>query len=110
MAAALASVMALSLAGCGRAATKETTKAAETKTAETKAEGETSVKEEAAGGKIGLMVGTVAISEEEYRTAESWQKKLGADEVVIQTYPDNFMSEEETTISNMPVSYTHLSC
>ena len=36
MAAALASVMALSLAGCGRAATKETTKAAETKTAETK--------------------------------------------------------------------------
>ena len=101
MAAALASVMALSLAGCGRAATKETTKAAETKTAETKAEGETSVKEEAAGGKIGLMVGTVAISEEEYRTAESWQKKLGADEVVIQTYPDNFMSEEETTISNM---------
>ncbi len=105
LAAALASVMVLSLAACGRAATKETTKAPE----ETKAAGETKGADEettaaaaaATDGKIGLMVGTVAISEEEYRTAESWQKKLGEDKVVIQTYPDNFMSEEETTISNM---------
>lgn len=52
-------------------------------------------------GKIGIMVGTVAISEEEYRTAELWKEVLGEDKVVIQNYPDNFMKEQETTISNM---------
>lgn len=52
-------------------------------------------------GKIGIMVGTISTSEEEYRTAELWQETFGADKVVIQNYPDNFMKEEETTISNM---------
>ena len=52
-------------------------------------------------GKIGIMCGTVATSEEQYRTAEAWKNKLGEDRVVIQTYPDNFMKEQETTISNM---------
>lgn len=52
-------------------------------------------------GKIGIMVGTVATSEEEYRTAEIWKEVFGEDKVVIQNYPDNFMKEQETTISNM---------
>lgn len=52
-------------------------------------------------GKIGIMVGTVATSEEEYRTAEIWKETFGEDKVVIQNYPDNFMKEQETTISNM---------
>ena len=52
-------------------------------------------------GKIGLMVGTVSSSEEEYRAAERWLKTLGEDHCTIQTYPDNFMKEEETTISNL---------
>ena len=52
-------------------------------------------------GKIGIMCGTIATSEEQYRTAEAWKEKLGEDRVVIQTYPDNFMKEQETTISNL---------
>ncbi len=52
-------------------------------------------------GKIGIMVGTVATSEEEYRTAELWQETFGSDKVTIQNYPVNFMKEQETTISNM---------
>lgn len=101
----LVAVMVLSLVACGNKADSGKTEtdggAAETKAEESKgAEEETSSGADA-NGKIGLMVGTVAISEEEYRSAEAWQKQLGEDKVVIQTYPDNFMSEEETTISNM---------
>ena len=55
----------------------------------------------ASEGKIGIMCGTIATSEEQYRTAEAWKEKLGEDRVVIQTYPDNFMKEQETTISNL---------
>lgn len=51
--------------------------------------------------KIGIMTGTVAQNEEEFRRAEAIQKQLGADRVVIATYPERFMQEQETTISNM---------
>ena len=51
-------------------------------------------------GKIGLLVATVSQNEEEYRKAEEVQKKFGKDRVVIQTYPDNHMKEQETTIAN----------
>ena len=69
----------------------------------TSSEGESSVAEtsEESKGKIGIICGTVSYSEEEYRAAEYWKNKLGEDRVVIQTYPDNFMKEQETTISNM---------
>lgn len=50
--------------------------------------------------KIGLLVATVSQNEEEYRKAEEVQKKFGKDRVVIQTYPDNHMKEQETTIAN----------
>lgn len=50
--------------------------------------------------KIGLLVATVSQNEEEYRKAEEVQKKFGKDKVVIQTYPDNHMKEQETTIAN----------
>ncbi len=84
----LAAMMVLSLSACGGS--------------DSGSDGTGSAGGESSGeGKIGLMVGTVAISEEEYRSAEAWQNELGEDKVVIQTYPDNFMSEEETTISNM---------
>lgn len=104
----LAVITVLSLAACGSKKAEETEKAT-TKAAKTEAETKTAGTEAAATddeipefeGKIGLMVGTVAISEEEYRTAQAWQQKLGEDKVVIQNYPDNFMSEEETTISNL---------
>ncbi|EYE88567.1 hypothetical protein Q428_07335 [Fervidicella metallireducens AeB] len=50
--------------------------------------------------KIGIMTGTVSQGEEEYRAAEKMKAKYG-DMIVLQTYPDNFMKEQETTISNV---------
>lgn len=51
--------------------------------------------------KIGIMTGTVTQNEEEYRMAEQMQEEFGADRIMIATYPDRFMQEQETTISNM---------
>lgn len=50
--------------------------------------------------KIGVMTGTVSQGEEEYRAAEKMKAKYG-DMIVLQTYPDNFMKEQETTIANV---------
>ncbi|WP_040212507.1 DUF3798 domain-containing protein [Clostridium polynesiense] len=49
--------------------------------------------------KIGVLTGTVSQNEEEYRAAEKMKKKYG-DMIVLQTYPDNFTKEQETTIAN----------
>lgn len=49
--------------------------------------------------KIGIITGTVAQGEDEYRAAERVIAKYGADRVIHRTYPDNFMAEQETTIS-----------
>lgn len=51
--------------------------------------------------KIGIMTGTVSQNEEEYRAAERVQEKFGKDRVLIQTYPDQFMKEQETVIANI---------
>lgn len=51
--------------------------------------------------KIGIMTGTVSQNEEEYRAAENVQAKYGKDRVLIMTYPDKFMDEQETTIANL---------
>ena len=51
--------------------------------------------------KIGIMTGTVSQNEEEFRKAEAIQKVYGADRILIATYPERFMQEQETTISNM---------
>lgn len=51
--------------------------------------------------KIGIMTGTVAQGEEEYRAAEKMIRKYGKEQIVFKTYPDNFMKEQETTISNL---------
>jgi len=50
--------------------------------------------------KIGVMTGTVSQGEEEFRMAEQMKAKYG-DMIVTSTYPDNFASETETTISNI---------
>lgn len=84
--------MIFTLGACGGTQNKDA--------GDTAAEGKTEEKHDTAG-KIGIMTGTIAGSEEEYRAAEAWQIKLGEDRVVIQTYPDNFMKEQETTISNL---------
>lgn len=77
----MALVMVLSLAGC-----KTTTATTDTKKA---------------AYKIGILTGTVSQNEEEYRAAERVVAKYGADRVVVKTYPDKFMDEQDTTISNI---------
>lgn len=49
--------------------------------------------------KIGIITGTVSQGEEEYRAAEKMKAKYG-DKIILQTYPDSFMKEQETTIAN----------
>lgn len=50
--------------------------------------------------KIGILTGTVSQGEDEYRAAQQIMKKYPG-RVVHMTYPDNFMQEQETTISNV---------
>lgn len=54
-----------------------------------------------AAPKIGIMTGTVSQGEEEYRAGEEMIKKYGKDRVIHVTYPDKFMDEQETTISQV---------
>lgn len=84
---ALAMLMAIPMAGCNSPA------ATEEPAAEPAADA-------AASYKIGIMTGTVSQGEEEYRAAEKMKEKYG-DQIILQTYPDNFMKEQETTIANV---------
>ena len=51
--------------------------------------------------KIAIMTGTVSQGEEEFRAAEKAIETWGAEHIVTATYPDNFMSEMETTVSTL---------
>ena len=51
--------------------------------------------------KIAIMTGTVSQGEEEFRAAEKAIATWGADHIITATYPDNFMSEMETTVSTL---------
>ncbi len=91
----LALVMLVSLAACGSpepAPAEEPAEGAAEAPAEEVAE-ETSYK-------IGVMTGTVSQGEEEFRAAENMKEVYG-DMIVLSTYPDRFMQEQETTITNM---------
>ena len=50
--------------------------------------------------KIAILTGTTSQGEEEFRAAERAQK-ADPEHIVTDTYPDNFMSETETTISKL---------
>lgn len=50
--------------------------------------------------KIALLTGTTSQNEEEFRAAER-QLKADPDHIITDTYPDNFMSEQETTVSKL---------
>jgi len=56
---------------------------------------------EEANWKVAILTGTVSQGEEEFRAAEKAVETWGADHIVTDTYPDNFMSEMETTISKL---------
>ncbi|MDI9460662.1 MAG: DUF3798 domain-containing protein [Saccharofermentanales bacterium] len=49
--------------------------------------------------KIGIVTGTVSQGEEEFQEAMAQIAKYGKDKIVHTTYPDNFSTETETTIS-----------
>ncbi|GKX29291.1 hypothetical protein SH1V18_17710 [Vallitalea longa] len=55
--------------------------------------------------KIGIITGTVSQNEEEYRAAQTTKQKFideyGEDKVILQTYPEKFMDEQETVIANI---------
>jgi len=51
--------------------------------------------------KIGIMVGTVSQGEDEFRAGQMVVAKYGTDHVKMVTYPDNFMQEQETVISQL---------
>ena len=51
--------------------------------------------------KIAILTGTVSQGEEEFRAAEKAIATWGADHIVTDTYPDNFMAEMETTVSKI---------
>lgn len=54
-----------------------------------------------AAWKIGIMSSTVTQNEEEFRMAEQMVQKYGSSRILHTTYPDKFMDEQETTITNM---------
>jgi len=97
----LALVMVMSLAACG-AKTEEAPAATEAAPAVTEAVAE-AVEEVATNDnwKVAIMTGTVSQGEEEFRAAEKAIATWGADHIITATYPDNFMSEMETTVSTL---------
>ena len=56
--------------------------------------------EEAANWKIAIMTGTTSQGEEEFRAAEALKEQY-PDNVITDTYPDQFMAEQETTIAKL---------
>jgi len=56
---------------------------------------------EEANWKVAILTGTVSQGEEEFRAAEKAIETWGAEHIITDTYPDNFMSEMETTISKL---------
>ena len=85
----LALVMMFSLAACAKPAAP----AAAGEPAATAAP-------EAPKYKVAIYTNTVSQNEEEFRSGEIAVKKYGADKIVTQTMPDNFMKEQEVLISN----------
>ena len=51
--------------------------------------------------KVAILTGTVSQGEEEFRAAEKAIATWGAEHIVTDTYPDNFRSEMETTVSKI---------
>ena len=51
--------------------------------------------------KVAILTGTTTQGEEEFRAAEKALAKYGPEHIITDTYPDNFMSETETTISKL---------
>jgi len=53
------------------------------------------------GFKIGVLTGTVSQGEDEYLGAERVIRRYGRHQILHKTYPDNFMTEQETTVTQL---------
>jgi hypothetical protein len=84
----LAGIMLLGMTACASPATQPATTGGEQPAAAEKK------------FKIAIYTNTVSQNEEEFRSAEKAVQKYGADMIVTQTIPDNFMKEQETVIAN----------
>ena len=103
----LAVVMALGLFGCAAqnnnapAAAPAAPAATEAAAAVTEAAETVAQSASNDNWKIAVLTGTTSQGEEEFRAAEKAVATWGADHIVTATYPDNFMSEMETTVSQL---------
>ena len=84
-------VLVMSMAACGKTGGNESNGGNQSNTGT----------EENGNWKIAILTGTVSQGEEEFRAAEKAVEVYGAEHVVTATYPDNFMSEMETTVSQL---------
>ena len=99
----LVAVLALGLFGCGAKTEAPATTAPAATEATTAATVAETVAETAGSDnwKVAVLTGTVSQGEEEFRAAEKAIATWGAEHIVTATYPDNFMSEMETTVSQL---------
>ena len=98
----LALVMVLSLAACGaNTDAPDPTEAATEPSVPESVAATVAENAENDNWKIAVMTGTVSQGEEEFRAAEKAIATWGADHIITATYPDNFMSEMETTVSTL---------
>lgn len=95
----LVMVMVLSLFGCG--AKTETPATAAPATATEAAIADVAATAGNDNWKVAVLTGTVSQGEEEFRAAEKALATYGSEHIVTATYPDNFMSEMETTVSQI---------
>lgn len=94
----MVALMLFSVVGCQPASQQAQAPAT---TAETPASTEAPAATADGDWKIGILTGTVSQNEEEYRAAQNVLAKYGPEHVIVLTYPDKFMDEQETTISNL---------
>jgi len=102
-AAILALPFALAVFGCGSRPSGQTSAAASTPAVNAVVVGhdQPAPPERKIDFKIGIMTGTVSQGEDEFRAGQMVIRKYGADHVKHVTYPDNFMNEQETVISQL---------
>ena len=96
--------LALGLFGCGAKTEAPAAPAATEAPAAVPVESTAAAVAEAAGSdnwKVAILTGTVSQGEEEFRAAEKALATYGPEHIVTATYPDNFMSEMETTVSQI---------
>ena len=96
--------LALGLFGCGAKTEAPAAPAATEAPAAAPVESTAAAVAETAGSdnwKVAVLTGTVSQGEEEFRAAEKALATYGPEHIVTATYPDNFMSEMETTVSQI---------